>query len=83
MALVAFSLLHRDPDIWTHPDEFYPDHFLPEEAAARPKGSYFPFSWGPRSCPGKCIVITNNGRYLTQNGRVLKVYITFKILTES
>lgn len=52
MALIAFMYLHRDPDIWSHPEEFYPDHFLPEEVAARPKGAYLPFSWGPRSCPG-------------------------------
>ncbi|XP_073970448.1 cytochrome P450 4g1-like isoform X2 [Rhodnius prolixus] len=59
MALIAFMYLHRDPDIWSHPEEFYPDHFLPEEVAARPKGAYLPFSWGPRSCPGSIYAMTS------------------------
>uniref|UniRef100_T1H8D7 Uncharacterized protein n=1 Tax=Rhodnius prolixus TaxID=13249 RepID=T1H8D7_RHOPR len=49
---IMFYSLHRDPRLWSHPNEFHPDHFLPEECARRPKGSYLPFSWGPRSCPG-------------------------------
>lgn len=51
-AYLMFYSLHRDPKYWSHPQEFYPDHFLPEEVAKRPKGTYLPFSWGPRSCPG-------------------------------
>uniref|UniRef100_A0A023F620 Putative cytochrome n=1 Tax=Triatoma infestans TaxID=30076 RepID=A0A023F620_TRIIF len=49
---LMFYKLHTNPKIWSHPNEFYPDHFLPEEMANRPKGSYLPFSLGPRSCPG-------------------------------
>ncbi|XP_073970449.1 cytochrome P450 4C1-like [Rhodnius prolixus] len=59
-ALVAFYSLHRDPDLWSHPHEFYPDHFSPEEISARPKGAYFPFSWGPRSCPGSVYAMATN-----------------------
>nr|AIW80023.1 cytochrome P450 CYP439B1 [Nilaparvata lugens] len=44
--------LHRNPKYWSHPDEFYPDHFLPEYEATRPKFSYLPFSYGLRICPG-------------------------------
>ncbi|KAK9510982.1 hypothetical protein O3M35_005644 [Rhynocoris fuscipes] len=51
--LIALYLLHRNPSCWSHPTEFYPDHFLREETATRPKSAYYPFSWGPRSCPGK------------------------------
>ncbi|XP_073970417.1 cytochrome P450 4c3-like isoform X2 [Rhodnius prolixus] len=51
-AFILFYYLHRNPTLWAHPNEFYPDHFLPEECAKRPKNTYFPFSWGPRSCPG-------------------------------
>uniref|UniRef100_T1I0Z7 Uncharacterized protein n=2 Tax=Rhodnius prolixus TaxID=13249 RepID=T1I0Z7_RHOPR len=46
------NTLHKNREIWSHPNEFYPDHFLPEEIAKRPKGSYIPFSLGPRNCPG-------------------------------
>lgn len=44
--------VHRNPKIWAHPNEFYPDHFLPENVATRPKYSFIPFSAGPRNCPG-------------------------------
>ncbi|XP_075232266.1 cytochrome P450 4C1-like [Lycorma delicatula] len=44
--------MHRNPKYWTRPNEFYPDHFLPENEAARPKYSYLPFSYGLRMCPG-------------------------------
>ncbi|KAK9496806.1 hypothetical protein O3M35_012960 [Rhynocoris fuscipes] len=50
--LLVYSL-HRDPDFWSHPNEFYPDHFLPEESSSRPKSAYIPFLQGLRSCPGK------------------------------
>ncbi|XP_073970472.1 cytochrome P450 4c3-like isoform X2 [Rhodnius prolixus] len=49
---IILYTLHRNLKLWSHPYEFYPDHFLPEECARRPKGSYIPFSLGPRSCPG-------------------------------
>ncbi|XP_073970438.1 cytochrome P450 4g15-like [Rhodnius prolixus] len=56
---ILFYYLHRDPTLWSHPNEFYPDHFLPEECARRPKNTYFPFSWGPRSCPGSNYAIAS------------------------
>ncbi|KAL1132771.1 hypothetical protein AAG570_010723, partial [Ranatra chinensis] len=49
---VSIYTLHRDPKYWEHPDEFYPEHFLPENVASRPKYAYLPFSAGPRNCPG-------------------------------
>ncbi|KAK9509816.1 hypothetical protein O3M35_007043 [Rhynocoris fuscipes] len=50
---IRLQCLHRNPKFWSHPNEFYPDHFLSEAIANRPKGCYFPFSAGPRGCPGK------------------------------
>ncbi|XP_075228116.1 cytochrome P450 4C1-like [Lycorma delicatula] len=44
--------VHRDRRFWKHPDDFYPEHFLPEEVEKRPKYSYIPFLMGPRNCPG-------------------------------
>ncbi|XP_075224461.1 cytochrome P450 4C1-like [Lycorma delicatula] len=49
---ISTYLAHRNPKYWSHPDSFHPEHFLPENVAARPKYSYLPFSYGPRSCPG-------------------------------
>lgn len=43
---------HRHPDFWERPDVFDPDHFLPERAAQRRKGAYFPFLGGPHQCIG-------------------------------
>nr|AQM57041.1 cytochrome P450 CYP439A3 [Sogatella furcifera] len=45
--------LHRDPEYWSHPDSFYPDHFLPENIERRPKYTFLPFVSGPRGCPGQ------------------------------
>uniref|UniRef100_T1HV83 Uncharacterized protein n=2 Tax=Rhodnius prolixus TaxID=13249 RepID=T1HV83_RHOPR len=59
-AIISFITLHRNPNFWSHPNEFYPDHFLPEECAKRPKDCYFPFSWGPRACPGSVYAMVLN-----------------------
>ena len=47
----AYSQHHR-PDIYPDPYAFDPDRWLPEREALRPKGSYLPFSAGPRFCIG-------------------------------
>ncbi|GAB4840111.1 hypothetical protein Ancab_039636 [Ancistrocladus abbreviatus] len=47
--------LHRDPRVWTTPDEFKPERFLMAEANFDVLGRHFefiPFSSGRRSCPG-------------------------------
>ena len=44
---------HRDPRWFPEPWRMDPDRFLPERARARPRGSYLPFSHGPRACIGK------------------------------
>ncbi len=52
-ALVIISpwLLHRSPQLWERPDDFYPERFL---SASRPeKYTYLPFSAGPRVCAGQ------------------------------
>ncbi|KAK9507441.1 hypothetical protein O3M35_007294 [Rhynocoris fuscipes] len=57
---IMLYYLHRDRQYWSHPDQFYPDHFLDEAVANRPKGAYLPFSWGPRACPGKAYGLMTN-----------------------
>jgi cytochrome P450 len=51
-------VLHRHPDFWEHPEEFYPEHFLPEQVAKRPRNAYVPFSNGPRICVGQSFALT-------------------------
>ncbi|KAF6198983.1 hypothetical protein GE061_007006 [Apolygus lucorum] len=51
--IVTTYALQRRPDIFPNPDEFDPDHFLPERIAERHHYAYIPFSAGPRVCVGK------------------------------
>lgn len=51
-------VLHRHPDFWEKPEEFYPEHFLPEQVAKRPRNAYVPFSNGPRICIGQSFAMT-------------------------
>jgi cytochrome P450 len=57
LLLVVPWLLHRHKRIWDKPDQFIPERFLPG-APARPKGSYVPFSTGPRICAGAAFGLT-------------------------
>ncbi|WP_158846078.1 cytochrome P450 [Saccharothrix deserti] len=51
---VGFSphALHHDPRYHDEPARFDPDRWLPERAAAVPKGAYVPFAGGLHHCPG-------------------------------
>jgi cytochrome P450 len=51
-------LLHRHRIWWYKPDQFIPERFLPEYAAARHRYSYVPFSVGPRVCAGQAFGLT-------------------------
>jgi len=44
--------LHRDPEHWEHPDEFYPEHFEKEAKANRNPYAFQAFGQGPRACIG-------------------------------
>jgi cytochrome P450 len=53
IVLASQYLLHRDERFWPRADEFLPERWLDEAAAAaRPKFSYFPFGGGARVCIG-------------------------------
>ncbi|MEU4448413.1 cytochrome P450 [Actinosynnema sp. NPDC050801] len=51
---VGFSphALHHDPRYYDEPTRFDPDRWLPDRAAALPKGAYVPFAGGLHHCPG-------------------------------
>merc|ERR1712209_294630 len=44
--------LHRRPEHWSHPDEFYPEHFSKEEKSKRNPYVFQSFGQGPRACIG-------------------------------
>jgi len=58
LLIVIPWLLHRHRRLWQQPDHFVPERFLPENAAARERYSYIPFSLGPRVCAGQAFGLT-------------------------
>jgi cytochrome P450 len=50
--IVSPYVTHHDPSLWPDPNRFDPERFLPERAASRPRGAYYPFGAGPRTCLG-------------------------------
>jgi cytochrome P450 len=51
--LLSIHHTHRHPDHWQQPDQFYPEHFLPEEEKKRPIYAFMPFGKGGRACIGQ------------------------------
>jgi cytochrome P450 len=53
--LVNFSKIHRDPHVWSDPNEFQPERFLTTHKGVDVRGQHFeliPFGSGRRACPG-------------------------------
>lgn len=48
---LTLTKVHRDPTLWEDPDTFDPERWRRGDTKVR--GSYFPFSWGPRRCTGE------------------------------
>jgi cytochrome P450 len=59
-ALVVTSpyVTHRMPELWPDPETFWPERFIPEEAAGRHRYAYYPFGGGPRLCIGNVFALT-------------------------
>lgn len=57
---IAFSLyaLHRDPRVFSDPDTFDPDRWLPERTRDLPREAYLPFGAGNRKCIGDAFAWT-------------------------
>lgn len=49
--------IHRDPNVFFHPDSFHPDRFLGEEGNKSIHEVFMPFSAGLRSCIGSKLAL--------------------------
>ena len=55
--VIAPWLLHHHNRLWSDPNRFDPDRFLPENSAGRHRFSYLPFGGGRRVCAGKALAM--------------------------
>lgn len=52
--------MHRNERLWSEPHRFEPDRWTKDT----PKGAYFPFSSGPRTCPGAGLALAEGVTHL-------------------
>jgi cytochrome P450 len=52
LVMIAPYVLHRHRTLWSDPDCFDPDRFMPERRAGIDRYAYLPFGAGPRVCIG-------------------------------
>ncbi|MDJ0741244.1 MAG: cytochrome P450 [Gammaproteobacteria bacterium] len=52
MVMISPWTTHRHRRLWSDPDVFDPDRFLPEREHELTPGAYLPFGMGPRTCVG-------------------------------
>jgi cytochrome P450 len=52
LVMIAPYVLHRHRTLWSEPDAFDPDRFMPDRREAIERYAYLPFGAGPRVCIG-------------------------------
>ena len=59
--MIAPYVLHRHRRLWSDPDSFDPDRFMPERREAIDRYAYLPFGAGPRVCIGASLLAAGGG----------------------
>jgi len=57
LIVIPMYAVHRHRRLWTDPDRFDPDRFLPENEAKYPRTQFMPFGYGQRVCIGSSFAI--------------------------
>lgn len=71
--MLCIYAVHRDPNIWTDPEQFKPERFLPNAEREPPRYAYFPFGGGPRICIASRFAIMEALIVLAMTIRTFKV----------
>lgn len=50
--MINIHNMHRHPQYWERPEEFWPERFAPENKNANQRAAYMPFLTGPHMCIG-------------------------------
>ncbi|KAK7598041.1 hypothetical protein V9T40_006277 [Parthenolecanium corni] len=77
--LLSLANVHLDPALYPNPYQFNPDNFSPENVANRPKGSFVPFSAGPRNCIGMQIALVVMKQFIVSSLRSFSFHTTLKM----
>lgn len=56
--IISPFIIQRNPQFWNDPEHFAPERFNEGYEKALQRGSYFPFSYGPRVCIGQSFAMT-------------------------
>jgi cytochrome P450 len=70
--------IHRSPEFWERPDEFYPEHFSPENMTSQKKHAYFPFGGGQHLCIGEHFALMEMQLVLIHMFRKYKISLVSK-----
>ena len=74
--LIPVYVFHHSATFFPHPEQFHPDHFLPENEKKLPRNVYLPFGTGPRICIGNYFSLME-GQLLIAT---LVQHVTFELL---